>query len=52
MVEMSKKAGIDLFVNYIRRTDPGVVEIKRRIDSGEISTPVKVKCLVFKGHFE
>ena len=49
MVEMSEKAGIDLFVNYIRRTDPGVVEIKRRIDSGEISSPVKVNAWYSKG---
>lgn len=49
MVEMSEKAGIDLFVNYIRRTDPGVVEIKRRIDSGEISTPIKANVWYSKG---
>lgn len=49
MVEMCEKAGIDLFVNYIRRTDPGVIEIKRRIDSGEISTPVKVNAWYSKG---
>jgi len=49
MVEMCEKAGIDLFVNYIRRTDPGVVEIKRRIDCGEINTPVKVNAWYSKG---
>ena len=49
MVEMCEKAGIDLFVNYIRRTDPGVVEIKRRIDCGEIRTPVKVNAWYSKG---
>lgn len=49
MVEMCERAGIDLFVNYIRRTDPGVVEIKRRISSGQISTPVKVNAWYSKG---
>lgn len=49
MVEMCEKAGIQLFVNYIRRTDPGVVEVKRRIDSGEIATPVKVNAWYSKG---
>lgn len=49
MVAMCAKAGIELFVNYIRRTDPGVVEVKRRIDNGEISTPVKVNAWYSKG---
>lgn len=49
MVEICEKAGIELLVNYIRRTDPGVVEIKRRIDSGDINTPVKVNAWYSKG---
>lgn len=49
MVEMCEKTGIDLFVNYIRRTDPGVVEIKRRMECGEISAPVKVNAWYSKG---
>lgn len=49
MVAMCEKACVDLFVNYIRRTDPGVVEIKRRIDSGEISSPVKANVWYSKG---
>lgn len=49
MLEMCEKAGIEMFVNYIRRTDPGVVEIKRRIDIGEISVPVKVNAWYSKG---
>jgi len=32
---------IKLYVNYIRRSDPGVMEIKRRFDKGEIVTPIK-----------
>jgi predicted dehydrogenase len=49
MVELCEMAGIELLVNYIRRTDPGVVEIKRRIDSGDINTPVKVNAWYSKG---
>lgn len=49
MVEMCEKAGIDLFVNYVRRTDPGGLEIKRRIESGEISAPIKANAWYSKG---
>ncbi len=31
----------DLFVNYMRRSDPGVIEVKRRLDSGAIQTPIR-----------
>lgn len=51
MVEICEKAGIDLFVNYIRRTDPGVVEIMRRLESGKIKTPVKANAWYSKGIF-
>jgi predicted dehydrogenase len=30
-----------LFVNYIRRSDPGVLEVKRRFQHGQIVSPVK-----------
>lgn len=49
MVEICEKAGIDLFVNYIRRTDPGVIEIKRRINNSEISAPLKINAWYSKG---
>lgn len=49
MVAICEKAGISLFVNYIRRTDPGVIEVKRRLDSGEISAPVKGVAWYSKG---
>ncbi len=49
MVEMCEKAGIELFVNYMRRTDPGVIEIKRRLDRGEINTPLKLNAWYSKG---
>lgn len=34
-------AGSRLFVNYIRRSDPGVREIRRRFNVGEIEQPIK-----------
>lgn len=49
MVQRCEKAGIELLVNYMRRTDPGVVEIKRRLDRGEISTPIKATAWYSKG---
>lgn len=49
IVELCEKAGIDLFVNYIRRTDPGAIEISRRIAVGEIITPVKANVWYSKG---
>jgi predicted dehydrogenase len=30
-----------LFVNYMRRSDPGALEIKRRLETGEIAGPIK-----------
>lgn len=41
--------GARLFVNYMRRSDPGVIEIKRRFDSGEIRQPVKGVAWYSKG---
>ena len=41
MVEDCENAGIKLYVNYMRRVDPGSIEVKRRIDSELISGPIK-----------
>ena len=41
IVAACRAAGCELFVNYIRRADPAVQEVRRRIDAGEISTPLK-----------
>ena len=49
MVEMCKKEDVELFVNYTRRSDHGVLEIKRRLDTGEIRTPVNVNAWYSKG---
>ena len=42
--EMLKKCSendIQLFVNYIRRCDPGSLQIKKMIDMGKITKPIK-----------
>ena len=41
MVEVCQTAGVNLFVNYMRRADPGVIEVKNRIESGYIVEPIK-----------
>jgi predicted dehydrogenase len=41
MVDACARAGIKLYVNYMRRSTPGFIDIKKRLDSGEIQTPVK-----------
>jgi predicted dehydrogenase len=41
LIELCKKVNTQLYVNYMRRSVPGVNEIKRRIDTGSIKLPVK-----------
>jgi predicted dehydrogenase len=41
MVDACDRAGIKLYVNYMRRADSGVLEVKRRIEKNEISAPIK-----------
>ena len=49
MVYMCEQAGISLFANYMRRCDPGAIEIKQRIQAGEISFPMKANAWYTKG---
>jgi predicted dehydrogenase len=51
MVEecLSRKCG--LYVNYMRRSDPGVVKVKRRLDEADIGSPVKGIVWYSKGLF-
>lgn len=51
MVRLCSERGIPLFVNYPRRSDPGPLEIVRRIHSGEIARPVKGVAWYSKGIF-
>jgi predicted dehydrogenase len=49
MVRSCDERGVPLYVNYMRRSDPGVVEVKRRLDAGLIATPVKGRVWYTKG---
>ena len=49
IAESCESAGIKLFVNYMRRSDSGVIEVKRRIDNMLISQPIKGVCWYSKG---
>ena len=51
MVEACKKKGVNFYVNYIRRSDPGVIEIKRRILAGELVAPFRGFAWYSKGFF-
>ena len=51
ILDRCESAGVKLFVNYMRRADPGCIEIKAKISSGVISTPVKAIVWYSKGIF-
>lgn len=41
IVRTCAERGVALYVNYMRRSDCGVIEVKARLDRGEIGAPVK-----------
>ena len=49
MVQDSADRKIKLYVNYMRRSDPGIIEIKKRIEKNEITSPYKVIVWYSKG---
>ncbi len=49
IVSLCDENDVDLYANYIRRTDPAVLEIKARLDSGRIAKPVKGVAWYSKG---
>jgi predicted dehydrogenase len=51
MVDCAASAEISLFTNYMRRCDPAVIEVRRRIECREISGPLKGVCWYSKGLF-
>ncbi len=51
MIDLAEKSGVALFTNYMRRCDAAVIEVRRRIVSGEIAGPVKGTCCYSKGLF-
>lgn len=51
MVDACDKAGVNLYVNYPRRADPGLIEVKKRIKDDEIFSPIKGVVWYSKGFF-
>ena len=51
MVSLAEKSDVTLFTNYMRRCDPAVIEVRRRIVQDEISGPIKGICWYSKGIF-
>jgi len=51
MVELTARTGVRLYANYMRRCDRAVIEVKRRIQHGEIAGPIKGVCWYSKGLF-
>jgi len=51
IVNSCSARGLQLYVNYIRRSDPGIIEIKRRFKTGEIVLPLKGIVWYSKGLF-
>jgi predicted dehydrogenase len=49
MVAACREAGCLLYVNYLRRVEPGVLEVKRRLRNGTIATPLKGVAWYTKG---
>jgi predicted dehydrogenase len=49
MIDACDRRGIPLLVNFIRRADPGIREIARRIAIGHIATPFKAAVWYSKG---
>lgn len=41
MVAACREAGCLLYVNYLRRVEPGVLEVRRRLQDGRIAMPLK-----------
>lgn len=49
MVSLCGKKNCRMYVNYMRRSNPGVTKIKEMLDSGNIKTPVKGVAWYSKG---
>ena len=51
MLELGADQSCRLYANYIRRSDPGVLEVKRRLKEGRIACPIKGVVWYSKGIF-
>jgi len=51
MLALCEKRGVKLYVNYMRRSDPGVIKIRDLIHNGLIESPIKGVAWYSKGFF-
>lgn len=51
IIDICKKNQCKLYVNYMRRSDPGAIKIKEMIDNNTINSPMKVSVWYSKGLF-
>jgi len=49
MIEICQTKRVDLYVNYMRRSDPGVINIRKLIDSKDFQSPIKGVAWYSKG---
>ena len=49
LIQICEAKGVSLYANYMRRSDPGSVEIARRVAVGEIGVPLKGVAWYSKG---
>ena len=49
MVTLSEQRGVELYVNYMRRSDLGVIEIKKLLKEDGLNTNIKGVCWYSKG---
>lgn len=49
IIDLCEKQNVQLFVNFMRRCDPGVIEIKNKLDDNSFRTPIKGYCWYSKG---
>ncbi|MBU1012541.1 MAG: Gfo/Idh/MocA family oxidoreductase [Bacteroidetes bacterium] len=49
IVQSCDSCGVMLYVNYMRRSDPGAIEVKKRIMTGSIANPIKGTVWYSKG---
>jgi predicted dehydrogenase len=49
IIDACDRRGIPLLVNFIRRADPGIMEVATRIENGKIATPFKAAVWYSKG---
>lgn len=49
MVQLASTANIPLYINFIRRADPGVIDVRNRINSQRIKMPFKAIVWYSKG---